>query len=364
MKKLKKLICSISALAVCCSVSPLSANAATTSYLKGDVNNDGVVDILDSTCMLQYLRGIVGADKATSERLDLNRDYVIDVKDKEELLKIINHTVSTSKVKSVNTTMTTVQHSKVYSKYDAQTGKKICDYTLDTVDDISGSSALSRGIIGDDDRVVDYSKSGVVLLNCKNMSGDTSYVSTGFVVGAHTIVTAAHCLSGTKDLTCTFFNGAKNNTTVYKAKTYHIVKGYVQDDDIDDDYAIITVEENLNSYACFNLGVCRDGIKDVSPAKTLFVTGYSGEGSPALLGEIVTGKGNLAKNPKGIIIKPDTIHYNVDMVGGTSGAPVYLKNSDGSMTVIAINGGSDYGCNYGRRIDTDVLHFIYNNPNL
>lgn len=356
MKKLKKLICSISAIAVCCSVPPLSASAATTSYLKGDVNGDGVVDILDSTCMLQYLRGIVGANGVTSERLDLNRDYVIDVKDKEELLKIINHTVSTSKVKSINTTMTTVQHSKVYSKYDAQTGKKIADYTLNTVDNISSSSALARGIIGTDDRVIDYSKSGVVEL---------SNGATGFVVGAHTIVTAAHCVNNQKNLTCTFYNTDGNEIANYDAVTYHLPYDFSPfDKTAVNDYALITVKENLNTYACFNLGICRDGIKNTSPAKTFFVTGYGESGSGSI---IVTGGGKLVADENGDILNSCTVNYDIDTMGGTSGAPVYLKNSDGSMTVIAIHKGGGIGnsnCNRGRRIDTDILHFIYNNPNL
>ena len=41
-KLLKTIIAGISALTMCISVMPLSANAAT-QYQKGDVNNDGVV---------------------------------------------------------------------------------------------------------------------------------------------------------------------------------------------------------------------------------------------------------------------------------------------------------------------------------
>lgn len=52
------------------------------------------------------------------------------------------------------------------------------------------------------------------------------------------------------------------------------------------------------------------------------------------------------------------------MVGGESGGPVYVKTQDGKITVIAINSGGTSTYNVGRRIDSNILHFVYNNPNL
>lgn len=52
------------------------------------------------------------------------------------------------------------------------------------------------------------------------------------------------------------------------------------------------------------------------------------------------------------------------MVGGESGGPVYVKIQDGKITVIAINSGGTSTYNVGRRIDSNILHFVYNNPNL
>ena len=58
-------------------------------------------------------------------------------------------------------------------------------------------------------------------------------------------------------------------------------------------------------------------------------------------------------------------YYNTDTVGGESGSPVYVMNSDGSMTVIGIHSGSNGAySNTAKRIDTNIMHFIYNNPNL
>ena len=64
-------------------------------------------------------------------------------------------------------------------------------YTLNPVDTLSSTNA--RAVIGDDTRVVDFSKSGVVKINFTASNGE-SYWGTGFVVDEHTIATAAHCV--------------------------------------------------------------------------------------------------------------------------------------------------------------------------
>ena len=57
--------------------------------------------------------------------------------------------------------------------------------------------------------------------------------------------------------------------------------------------------------------------------------------------------------------------YGTDTDGGESGGPVYVKTSSGDMIAIGIhNGKSTSTCNRGRRIDTNILQFVYNNPNI
>ena len=48
----------------------------------------------------------------------------------------------------------------------------------------------SRTVFGGDDRVLDYSKKGVVKL-----IGTNHYLGTGFIVDDHVIATAAHCVT-------------------------------------------------------------------------------------------------------------------------------------------------------------------------
>ncbi len=77
-KLLKKVVAGISALTMCISAMPLSANAATTSYKKGDVNGDGVVNSVDVLECKKFLLGKVSADGAAFERLDTNKNFIVD----------------------------------------------------------------------------------------------------------------------------------------------------------------------------------------------------------------------------------------------------------------------------------------------
>lgn len=359
----KKLIAMAAACTLCLSASPLTANAATY-YYKGDVNNSGSVDVADVTVITQYLRGILSADGIYAERLDVNRDYVIDDKDLQEIKKIVIKTAQTQSVRSVDTTMTTAQETTRYYKYNAQTGNFINYYDLAPVPNISPSGVSTQLIIGNDDRVIDYSKSGIVKVH------KAGYTSTGFVVGNHTILTAAHCVFRSSDIQYTLYNSDGTEKATYNAVSYHVPEKHIHDiKNPEYDYAIITVAEDLSSYKCFNIGVCRDGI--VTPNPDIYVTGFAYDPSPSrpeLEKKMVTGSGKFTENIDGHKILPKILHYNTDTIGGTSGSPIYVKDSNGIMTVIGIHTGSISNStltyNRGRRIDSNVLHFIYNNSYL
>ncbi len=368
----KRLLSITAACTLCFSASPLTANA-DTYYYKGDVNNSGTVDVADVTAITQYLRGILSADGVYAERLDVNRDYIIDDKDLQEIKKIVIGTAQTRSVRSVNTEMTTGQEATSYRKYDAQTGAALGNYVLMPVSNISASNVSTHNIIGDDERVIDYSKSGIVRLDYKKIITNNSvsmtrtFTGTGFIVGNHKIVTAAHCLDTAFDVTYTLYNSDGTEKATYNAVNYHLPQKFISgtNDNPDYDYAVVTVAEDLNSYNCFNIGVCRDDILDLKP--NIYITGYAGNASPAnrnLTHNIVTGSGKFIDDGSGNIISSKVLYYSTDTVGGTSGAPIYVKDSNGVMTVIGIHRGGFSTYNWGRRIDSNILHFIYNNDEL
>ena len=243
------------------------------------------------------------------------------------------------------------------------------------------SNQETRHIFGDDDRELYYSQSGVVKL-LFTING-VRRPASGFIVGDHTILTAAHCVYDTENdipasnISYTTYNSNGRVNSVSNAKSYHLPQKYIDCSRYSSwcDYALITVYEDFSysGYEIYNLGIARNIIKNdiessvyenLNSRLGIYVSGYSSDTQNLeLLGEIVTGCGNFLCD----MINNDVLFYNTDTVGGESGGPVYVRKSDGDITVIGINSGHNRGTplyNLGKRIDTDIIHFVYNNPNL
>ncbi len=78
-----------------------------------------------------------------------------------------------------------VNTAQTYKVYNATNGSYLRSYTLNPLT----ADNNTRSVIGEDERVIDWTKSGVVKIMTSN-----SYIGTGFVIDAHTIATAAHCV--------------------------------------------------------------------------------------------------------------------------------------------------------------------------
>lgn len=355
------------------SVIPLSVGA----YYVGDINCDNNVNISDYAAIVQYLSGIKSTSSGTiAERLDLNRDYIIDVKDKNLLNSILLGTTSVTRTSSQNTTMTVYNSTKYYYKYNAQTGEKIdCGedegkYKLLALGNIAILNTQTMSIVGGvDDRFIDNSKSGVVRLKYYNES-DHEYqdLATGFVVDSHTIMTCAHALysrstnSAVKEIRAYFYDNNGNEIASYDAVASHFPADYVSDGQSKNDYGLVTISENISSYCCFNLGISRNMLKTYKHP-VISVTGYS-DANPSgansnLRQRMVTGNGELYSD-----ITDELVRYTSDTVAGESGSPVYIVNSDNSATAIGIHTSGTSELNNGKRIDNNIMHFVFNNPNL
>ncbi len=406
-KLLKTVIAGVSALTMCISAMPLSASAATTSYKKGDVNGDGVVNSVDVLECKKFLLGKVSADGATFERLDTNKNFIVDNVDYQTIRNINLGLENSVQITSTNTDgssdyNTYVQYELTYNKFNAVNGSKIEQYTIPAVSKISTSSPRS-GIINGDDRVIDYNQSSVVVL-----TNGTKVIGTGFIVDSDKIVTAAHVLYDTEsnvaqnNIKYILFNSKgqkidingnvvsnQNSYMGISADSYHIPEYYVRASDYGEsggngdalahgfyqDYALIKVNQDLSKYQSLNVGMVRNGIKNVASTQELFVTGYNTDNKTTsdvngansqLLGKIVTGSGHLCSFPLNSVymLSRTNLFYDVDVLSGESGGPIYIKNDDGSKTVIGINTGMNRsGCyNQGTRFDTKILTFMFNNP--
>lgn len=154
--------------------------------------------------------------------------------------------------------------------------------------------------------------------------------------------------------------------------SYQIPYGYVRNYDSDTtnnsgsssnyDYALITVKDDLSAYVNFDIGVVRENIVSQNPE--IYVTGFGGAGRDVdkeeidknLIGNKSTGHDKLWSTP----FTQYYINYKADQVPGDSGGPVYLDMGE-SKTVIGIATYSEPNSlyNYGTRITTDILRFIY-----
>jgi len=369
MKIFRKISTALLAFVLCSATVSSSVNAISSTYQKGDIDGDGSITMSDLAYMAQFLHGYIGsADNYMTQRLDVDSSGIIDQNDESLLADILVGNANTNSL-AYSSTISEIpaQTTESYGKYNAQTGNKIgLNYELYPVSDI-----LPRSVIGADDRYLDYNNHGVVSLSF-TVNGEDK-IGTGFVVGAHQILTAAHCVYDTennrpaKNVSYTVYGDSESSSTTHSAVNYHVPQCYIDLSSYDPiyDYAIITVNETFTDDYIMDLGIARDVIANNNNSDVyqnylgkprIYVTGHSSN--------MTTGYGNLISGYRNVILDDYIINYNSDMIGGESGGPVYVKSRGRKISVIAINSGGTDTYNVGRRIDYNILHFVYNNPYL
>lgn len=249
-----------------------------------------------------------------------------------------------------------------YYVYDAKTAEKIDEYLLSP---LPYSLNTRSGIVGNDERVIDWTKSGVV-----KIIDSSPYSSSGFVVSDHVIATAAHCVYNNKINEILLFDNNGKVTLHATPVEYHIPSNYLGPVAFTYDYALISVKEDLSDYACFDLGVTLDSFPDTG--STISVTGFPYEimknGKRIIVNTdtqhmMYTGNGTVKRTddlPNQFYNVSDLIYYDCDISMGNSGGPAYITeslNGKTYYTVIAINAHSKGDENNGVRINTNLINF-------
>ncbi|MDE6502254.1 MAG: trypsin-like peptidase domain-containing protein [Ruminococcus sp.] len=323
-----------------------------------DPNGDGTLNISDSVLIMQYLCGAYAPTDI--KELDVDRNGVVSYMDAKRIelytARLESGLVEVPSYKD-NTNMANT--TRRYNIYDAKTGNYKSQYDLAPIPTVN----KSRAVIGNDERVIDWTKSGVVkIMNSSN------YIGSGFVVSDHVIATAAHCTKNYKISEILLFDNTGKVTLHATPVEYHIPQDYKKDFTYADeayDYALITVKEDLSDYACFDLGVSLNSIKDNNAVVT--VTGFPGEFNNHTKHMMYSGNGLISD------INDSFIHYTADMTPGNSGGPVYITESIPGHrtynTIVGINTANpdveNPKYNIGTRMTTDLINFYsVNNPNI
>lgn len=240
--------------------------------------------------------------------------------------------------------------SRSYKVYHAATGHYLREYTLAPLN----TSDNFRAVIGTDERVIDWTKSGVV----KIMS-DSYYLGSGFVVDEHTIATAAHCVYNESISEILLFDTSGNIEKNIIPMEYHIPTRYVANSQFD--YALITVKEDLSEYICFELGVPLDSFVNGETNATVSVTGFPQEYNDHTNHMKYSGNGKICSGGSG---ENGLLYYNADTSGGNSGGPVYITESLNGKTYHTVVAVHTTGGNHGVCMTTDLIHFYKANNNL
>ncbi len=281
--------------------------------------------------------------------------------------------------------------SVTYVKYVCATNTR-SEYTLSQND--AATATQTYGLVGLDDRERD-GYTGIVRISSDIQGG------TGFIVDDHTIATNAHVVSlvnnnEMKHLTASSYyfipnmqvhlyndDGTPRSTTPLTVVEMHIPKSYESGFTHGDDYALITVEEDLSELGCaqFDLGLAYNMNTASFMRANLFVTGIPGwteTDTNENTGNLVyTGKGTEA--PSGLSNSVQFC-YTADSTEGNSGSPVYFATrytvGDDvytTYTAIAIHSGAGEGddlvagthhYNIGSPITSSKLQFYLSNDNI
>ncbi|MBD5159646.1 MAG: trypsin-like serine protease [Ruminococcus sp.] len=377
--KLKKRLASFVVAGIMSAVSCVSlASSAVTQHLKYDANGDGEVGLADAVYVQQYLGGAFEPENL--DLCDVDRNGIVSEMDVRKIQYNCMGMLDKKGelVDDNDNNANTVNSDATYRVYKAQTRIPLPDYKLPKLN----SSNNSKSVIGEEDRVIDWTKSGVVKL-----MDDHNYLGTGFVVGDHVIATAAHCLydyTGAMPNRVTeillFDSNGKKVMSATPVES-HIPEAFINEVDKErdyvneSDYALITVKEDLRAYKNFSLGVPLKSFDDSHSVVT--VTGFPAtvekNGKEEKVNNHIT---HMMYSGNGPIYNGDDklIQYTADTSGGNSGGPVYITesyNENTYYTVVGINVAHpseddvDYKkYNIGTRMTTDLIHFYNNNPNI
>ena len=209
-------------------------------------------------------------------------------------------------------------------------------------------------IIGTDDRVQFTNTSAEPLRRiCElriTFPSGRSFRGTGFMIGARSLATAGHCVylhsEGGWARRVEVIPGANGTSRPFGSAvstTFRSVAGWVNGKKPEHDYGCIILP--TGSFGGRDLGKFGFTPLDSTQllAKTAYLKGYPGDKPSELWG--------MHRSIK--TVTASTLIYDIDTVGGQSGAPVYIR-TNGKRYVVGIHNYGNAGGNSATRLTTAV----------
>lgn len=382
MRKLSRIISAVSASALSFSLLLGTVGSASPNSIPRDPNGDGELRLNDAVYIMQFLGGAVLPSNLTP--LDFDQNGVITQMDSYKAQAYLIHLLNDSDIPISDTNdpvVTPQENTLTYRRHSCNGAppKQFISYNLTTK--ITNDNIMSTyRIIGGNNMERDFD-TAVVRFKRKKEDGSYAAGGSGFIVGKHTVLTAAHCVYEKKsdefydmkmEIVC---NGIEPIAT-YKPKYIHIPELYTRELLYSGtDYALLYFEEDLSEYGKFELGYALDDYTDkngsviVSGFPQDYPNGYPNGHIPDNWGLRFKARGNLEESE--FDDSENMIAYDADTSSGDSGGPVYVDEKiilGGETTtynsVIGINVEHSTKYNYGTKITPDIIYFAIQNDYL
>jgi glutamyl endopeptidase len=218
-----------------------------------------------------------------------------------------------------------------------------------------GTTTMTEVVNGDDDRTAvpdpkELPWRHVCALRIRSQSGK-EYVGTGWFIGAHTLMTAGHCVylhgdGGWPD-SITVIPALNGNVEPYGevvARRYRATKGWVETRDTNVDYGAIQLDDPVGSAAgWFSFAAYEDEMLQANDAS---IAGYPYDLDHATRMYFHTRRVTS--------LSPQKMFYDIDTYGGQSGSPIWFVQGAQRIAVGIHTTGSSTS-NSGTRITPEVF---------
>ena len=292
MNKFKKIaVCTVGTAVTLLSTVPLFA-AAFHDY---DVNQDGNVTLADYSYITARLNGY---KTSSYENLDVNNNGIFSIVDGNIVYDYAWNGPRSTPVSVQNFGNLLAGNIETLSNSDSTTYWKhdctnpdnfeICDeYTLTLPGQTE--TAATASIQPPTSMAVDNGETAIVKIvsELADANGDHALIGTGTIVGDNIVATAAHCVYNFKtglfrDIAIQIIDTGNIVIETLYPRYIHIEKDYgmkyeehdTEENDYQDDYALLYFEDDLSDYGKFEIGLGLDSfVNDTTGTKRIKVSG-------------------------------------------------------------------------------------------